>query len=105
MFVESFLGIVIYESVDLLKIKDAPVAQGIEHRIPNPGVGGPIPPGGTNNIKELGRYRPSSFFFLPGMAGKPSLFQPIPAYYVTIILSGSSRRMRCFTLPPKSQEL
>jgi len=39
------------------------------------------------------------------MAGKPSLFQPIPAYYVTIILSGSSRRMRCFTLPPKSQEL
>ncbi len=36
-----------------MKIKDAPVAQGIEHRIPNPGVVRSNRAGGTNNIKDL----------------------------------------------------
>jgi hypothetical protein len=34
------------EPMILRKIPHAPVAQWIEHRIPNPGVAGPIPAGG-----------------------------------------------------------
>jgi hypothetical protein len=35
------------------KSPPAPVAQWIEHRIPNPGAAGPIPAGGTNKNKGL----------------------------------------------------
>ncbi len=34
-------------------VLDAPVAQGIERRIPNPQVAGSIPAGGTKEIKRL----------------------------------------------------
>ena len=36
--------------------QSAPVAQGIEHRIPNPGVACSIHAGGTNEIKQLSRF-------------------------------------------------
>ena len=36
-----------------LKTTKALVAQGIEHRIPNPGAAGSNPAGGTNEIKRL----------------------------------------------------
>ena len=34
----------------LIPFQQAPVAQWIEHRIPNPGAAGPIPAGGTSLI-------------------------------------------------------
>ncbi len=33
----------------------APVAQWIEHRIPNPGAAGSIPAGGTSNVQKISR--------------------------------------------------
>lgn len=42
--------------------KVAPVAQWIEHRIPNPGAAGPIPAGGTSNIKGLQVVACNPFF-------------------------------------------
>ena len=39
---------VVTHSIEVARKTQAPVAQGIEHRIPNPGVAGPIPAGGTN---------------------------------------------------------
>ena len=58
-----------------LKRVVAPVAQWIEHRIPNPGAVGPIPTGGTNKINGLCRFGVTHFVFCSTF---PSITPPFP---------------------------
>ena len=51
-----------------LQNHSAPVAQGIEHRIPNPGAAGSIPAWSTNKIKGL-HCSPGGAVLLGGTMG------------------------------------